>query len=367
MKPELPFSYFRLYVDNKTEFNSTLFDLISGDKETKQTKGLAYILYQYNDFLFNFIQFPPISEKITYELKEHLNISKITHIEVSAERITTDKNRADIVIKIDLDSKPTLAILIEAKSIKANVNQQLLNEQLKKYLSEEQFPEFMAYKKIGVVLTKYRQTIPEVVNISWEDVIQLLFNYCKKQSSNEIISQYLKFITEVDKNMKYYEKEVLSIPAGKSLLFVEKYNIYSCPDTETYNYKKAIFVGFRKSGGGEMEKLYKIEDVFIMNPNNDSEMKIFQNSTYSEEIKNKINRYIESTKVEEFFESIDTNYRFYILSDKAIELPNKPRHERNNAKFTYYSIAEVLSNKTIIPESKKIISKRTIYETKTTY
>lgn len=33
----------RLYQEGRTDYQSTFFDLINGDTETKQTKGLAYL------------------------------------------------------------------------------------------------------------------------------------------------------------------------------------------------------------------------------------------------------------------------------------------------------------------------------------
>jgi hypothetical protein len=49
---------------------------------------------------------------------------------------------------------------------------------------------------------------------------------------------------------------------------------------------------------------------------------------------------------------IDYDERFYILSENEyIELVNRPKPQRNNAKFTYYTLSEVLSKKIISPES----------------
>jgi hypothetical protein len=343
--------HFRLYTDNQTEYSSSIFDLINGDKETKQTKGFAYILSQYTNFLFTFLAYPPIAGIIKKKLGHKLDKKTITAIEVSAERITKDKKRADIVIKLDSNKKPLIAIIIEAKSIKVNVNQQSLSNQIIGYLETKQFPDLIQYPKIGVALTKYNQNIPNIANVSWENVIQLLFKYCKQEESDAIINQYLKFLTEIDKAMRYYEKEVLSIPAGKSLELVEQYNIYVCPDTKNYNYKKPIFVGFRKSGGGVMDRLYKIEDIIILNPTIKSEVDTFNNSIYSEDIKTRILNYIEASN---YISPIDFDERFYVLSEtETIELNHKPRPQRNNAKFTYYTLSEVLSKEIIVPASQQ--------------
>jgi len=345
--------FFRLYTDNQTEYNSSIFDLINGDKETKQTKGLAYVFSQYTDFLFSFLEYPPISEILDKKLGIELNKKTITSIEVSAERISTDKKRADIVVKIDANKQPLVAVIIEAKSIKVNVNQQSLSAQIKGYLGENQFPDLIHYPKIGVALTKYNQNIPEIANVSWENLIQLLLKFCKKKKPDDIINQYLKFLTEIDKTMKFYEKEVLSLPAGQSLDLVEKYNIYACPNSKSYNYKKPIFVGFRKTGGGIMERLYKIEDIIILNPIIESELETFKNSTYSDEIKDRILKYVEAEKCKGQLDSVDEK-RFYVLSNtEIIELTNRPKPKRNNVKFTYYTLSEVLSKEIITPASQQ--------------
>ncbi|MBN1969679.1 hypothetical protein JXM83_00085 [Candidatus Woesearchaeota archaeon] len=342
---------FRLYTDNRKEYNSSIFDLINGDKETKQTKGLAYILSQYTDFLFLLLEYKPIKEILKEKLGFDFDKKSLTAIEVSAERITIDKKRADIVIKLDALKKPLIAIIIEAKSIKVNVNQQSLSKQILEYLGDKTFPDLIHYPKVGIALTKYNQSIPEIANVSWENLIQLLFGFCKTKKSEEIVYQYLKFITEIDKAMKYYEKEVLSIPAAKSLDLVERFNIYVCPDTKDYNYKKPIFVGFRKGGGGVMEKLYKIEDIIILNPTVESEIETLRYSVYSDEVKARILNYIKETN---YKVKIDYDEKFYILSEsETIVLHNKPKPKRNNAKFTYYTLSEVLTKEIIVPESQQ--------------
>jgi len=84
---------FRLYTDNRANYNSSIFDLIDGDKETKQTKGLAYVFSQYNDFLFAFFNYKPVSIAISHLLDAKIDKRNITAIEVSAERLIKDKKR----------------------------------------------------------------------------------------------------------------------------------------------------------------------------------------------------------------------------------------------------------------------------------
>lgn len=344
-------THFRLYTDTKTDFQSSIFDLINGDKETKQTKGLAYVFSQYEHFLFSFLGFKPVKDRIKKCLNSNLKYEDITSIEVSAERLTSDKRRADIVIKIDTQKMPLIALIIEAKSIKTNVNQQSLAAQISNYLDDQQFPELSNYKKIGIVLTKYCQSIPDVVNLSWENISNLLWDFCKKLNQNELITQYLKFLTQIDKSMKYYEKEVLSIPAGKSLTMVQHHNIYVCPDTNNYNYKRPLFVTFRQARGGVMDKLYKIEDIIILNPTTPTEVQALKDSTYPDSVKTRISDYLAATN---YNTPIDYDERFYILSKtESIDLNLKPKPIRNNAKFTYYTLKEILTKNIVTPESQQ--------------
>jgi len=300
--------------------------------------------------LFSFLEFKPVKDSIKKCLNSNIKYDDITSIEVSAERLTLDKRRADIVIKIDTKKKPLIALIIEAKTIKANVNQQSLAAQISGYLDDQKFPELSSYNKIGIVLTKYSQSIPDVVNISWENIVNLLWDFCKKLNQNEIITQYLKFLTQIDKSMKYYEKEVLSIPAGKSLTMVQQHNIYVCPDTKNYNYKRPLFVTFRQANGGVMDKLYKIEDIIILNPTNQNEVQALKDSTYPDSIKTRISNYLTAAN---YNTPIDYDEKFYILSEtESIDLNLNPRPQRNNAKFTYYTLKEILTNQIVTPESQ---------------
>lgn len=343
-------SYFRLYTDNKLEYNSSIFDLIDGDKETKQTKGLAYILANHHDFLFYFLDYKPICDSIRRKLNNCFDKKTITTIEVSAERVSSNKKRADIIVKIDSNDNPFFALIIEAKSIKVNSNAENLRNQLLYYLDENQFPDLIHYQKIGIALTKYKHNLSDIICLTWDDIIQLLFDYCKKRNSSEIVLQYMKFLTQIDKAMKYYEKEVLSIPAGRSFNLVERFKIYACPDTNSYNYKKAIFLGFRNKGGGVMDKLYKLDDIIVFNPTVASEIETFKNSIYPGDVKQRILDYIESS----FKNQLNYNMRFYVLSESDnIELKNKPKPLRNNVKFTYFTLSEVISKQIITPESQK--------------
>ncbi len=110
-------SVFRLYSDSNNGFNSTIFDLINGDGETKQTKGLAFILSFYPDLVKQLIKIPAIGKGIKQIPNINSIPNKFSKIEVNAELISTSGKRADIVIRLDRGDIPFLVMIIEAKSI----------------------------------------------------------------------------------------------------------------------------------------------------------------------------------------------------------------------------------------------------------
>jgi hypothetical protein len=80
-----------------------------------------------------------------------------------------------------------------------------------------------------------------------------------------------------------------------------------------------------------MDKLYKIEDIIILNSTNQNEVQALKDSTYSDNVKTRITNYI---NVAYCNTQIDYDERFYILSEtESIDLSLNPRPQKNNAKF----------------------------------
>jgi hypothetical protein len=129
------------------------------------------------------------------------------------------------------------------------------------------------------------------VSIAWSDVINKLYYLNRKD--DVLLTDYFNFITNIRGGMKFYEREVFSIPtADWSNEAVNKYNVYECPNSGRYLIKhKPLYLAFRKSGGGEMDKLYKIEDIIILTFSED--LKAFmEDESYSELTREKVNNYV---------------------------------------------------------------------------
>ncbi|MED4732194.1 hypothetical protein P9597_29555 [Aneurinibacillus migulanus] len=345
---------FRLYQTENSKYKSSLFDLIDGDRETKQTKGLAYLFSLSPEFLIEFLFRNEMQEIIKKILRknEFFQFLSCDFLKVDAEMISEgeEKIRRDITLNFYHKSKKVLVLIIEAKNIKLDINYNL-EAQLQRYVDPKYFPYDEHVPKIAIALTKYKQSFKTeaFVSFTWVEMIKVLHQTLQlnlDSTKSLVLTDYYKFITGVDKGMHYYEKEILSVPAGKTFEEITKYHIHACPDTPSYNYRDPLFITFRQKGGGVMNKLYKIEDILILAPENLSVLKDISESDLL--YKNRLLAYVEERKKGHGFKKNDT-YRFYILSQNDhITLSHNPRPEKNNAGGWYYTLSEMLSGRQVV-------------------
>lgn len=345
-KNKPPESSFKLYTKADSRINSTYFDLVDGNGETKQTKGLALLFRENIKLLEMFLSLEKIRKKIKKDLYNVIRDSE--YIEIYAEMLSSDQKnpiRRDIAIYFFKENKIRFCIVIEAKSIKRNNSKEIEN-QLLKYLNVKNFPYDSNCPHLGVSISKWEEFFnsKKLVSISWMEIISLIKNLLEyTKNKNSLAFDYLNFLTKVDKNMNYFEEEVLSIPAGKSIKFINKFKVHACPDTKSYSYKHSIFLTFRGKKG-IMDTLYKIEKVFSINPHS---------SSLDSEIRNledydRIKGYINERKKEWKFEK-ESKYRFYILSTvNQISLPHLPSPAKISQNQRYYSLARILSGESKI-------------------
>lgn len=247
-------SCFRVYQNYDSKLKSTFYDLIDGDNETKQTKAMAFLLTTYPILVEEIVSIPKIKYMLKNTLKDdHIKFLDSDYIQIDVEMMSKGRSkiRSDTTLTFFKGRVKQLIIIIEAKSIKL-CNKVDVKKQLEEYLSEENFPNDKNTPKFGISLTKYNQIFDEnscFVSINWLDIINIISELLRNKKiidSNNLLKDYYKFITGVDKNMKYFEKEVLSVSAGNTFEIIKKYNIYACPNTKNYSYKSSLFITFRK-------------------------------------------------------------------------------------------------------------------------
>ena len=257
--------------------NCSFFDLIAGDRETKQSKGLGLLLAKCPSITNTLI-------KLIYNRMHNNSLPKYSSYVVDCELSNTiDKSlRADIVIRFYDNCNPILAVVIETKSINNPILSSNVINQVQNYAKN--LPQLAPFNNntLAVALTSFisMHSVSNnmVVHISWMDIIEML----EKSSSKVrwtfekiLIYDYLNFLIKTNKLMNHYSVEVMSIPAGATINGVTNCGIYECPfvnssgnaqnvgKTNFYNrYSKQIplYMAFRDKGG-EVRTLYKLAGI----------------------------------------------------------------------------------------------------------
>lgn len=336
---------FRLY----SSISSSYFDLISGDKETQQTKGLGLLLSKSQSALKAFLEINSIKSKIG-----EIDLESLSHIIVNCELISNTENkfRADIVLRFYKDEQPFKALLIEAKSINKGTSVYETNKQIENYIENEVFEELKVFGNncLGITLTKLPSytTHASLISITWEDIIRAFHKV--KPNQNTLLDDYFSFLTNINGTMKFYEKEVFSIPTAKwSEQAINELMVYECPNNGKHIIKhKPLYITFRKSGGGEMDKLFKVEDIIILNFHDDYDT-FLKDVNYSENYRNRVSGYVDYLIENKIWTELPRDEKqVFILSDNVIELKNKPKPKNGNNSFrAYYELADLLNKKLV--------------------
>lgn len=300
------------------KINCTIFDLIGGDLEPKQTMALGYLFSKSRSALNAFLKL--IGVKVTFDK---------CIVDCEPRRNEEDNNdRIDILLRLYQDEHPVKAIIIEAKSVKAKTSEVAANNQVQKYVS---FPQLKDFSNIETVtLTQDVKTLVEgSTSITW---LELVNELSRVQGEEPIIKDFINYILNIKgNNMKHYEEEIVSIPAGNSYEAVVSSGIYECP--VDYNTpKKALFMTFREKDGGAMRTLYKLLDVLELDLDDEASIEKVDKQL---NLKDRLDRY----------KSIGTPSKgvkkVYVLDvDNAITLPIPVTPMENNTSKIYYKLGD---------------------------
>lgn len=302
------------------KINCTIFDLMGGDLEPKQTMALGYLFSKSRSALNAFLKL--IGVKVTFDK---------CIVDCEPRRNEEDNNdRIDILLRLYQDEHPVKAIIIEAKSVKAKTSEVAANNQVQKYVS---FPQLKDFSNIETVtLTQDVKTLVEgSTSITW---LELVNELSRVQGEEPIIKDFINYILNIKgNNMKHYEEEIVSIPAGNSYEAVVSSGIYECP--VDYNTpKKALFMTFREKDGGAMRTLYKLLDVLELDLDDEASIEKVDKQL---NLKDRLDRY----------KSIGTPSKgvkkVYVLDvDNAITLPIPVTPMENNTSKIYYKLGDFI-------------------------
>lgn len=294
--------------------------MIGGDLEPKQTMALGYLFSKSRSALNAFLKL--IGVKVTFDK---------CIVDCEPRRNEEDNNdRIDILLRLYQDEHPVKAIIIEAKSVKAKTSEVAANNQVQKYVS---FPQLKDFSNIETVtLTQDVKTLVEgSTSITW---LELVNELSRVQGEEPIIKDFINYILNIKgNNMKHYEEEIVSIPAGNSYEAVVSSGIYECP--VDYNTpKKALFMTFREKDGGAMRTLYKLLDVLELDLDDEASIEKVDKQL---NLKDRLDRY----------KSIGTPSKgvkkVYVLDvDNAITLPIPVTPMENNTSKIYYKLGDFI-------------------------
>jgi hypothetical protein len=327
---------FRTY----SSLDASIFDLMSGTNEVKQTTGLAFLLSKDKDVLQAFFNLGEVRRIVN-----KVRIKDYDKVVVHSELTSVNRKRADITIQLYKNNKPAIALIIEAKSVKVNSSSKSVVQQLSGYLKADEFSDLRNFELYGCALTKNDLIIQDerITAIAWSRIFEM------SNSRKGLAVDYLKFVSKIKGAMKFYEKEVYSVPVGNTSELQYQYpNIYECPNEGKYVLqKKPLFMAFRKRLG-IMETLFGVDEILIMNPKTDYSS-FMKNDSYTDETKKRVTDYCNSWWGEGNYD--DQEKQFFILSQtNQINLKHKPRPKRNNAFRAYYQLSELLNEDNIIVE-----------------
>ena len=308
---------------------STIFDLIGGDLEPKQTMALGYLFSKSRSALNAFLKL--IGVKVTFDK---------CIVDCEAQRNEDDNNdRIDILLRLYQDEHPVKAIIIEAKSVKAKTSEVAANNQVQKYVS---FPQLKGFSdKDTVTLTQDVKTLVEgSTSITWLELVNELSNV---QGKEPIIKDFINYILNIKGNMKHYEEEIVSIPAGNSYEAVVSSGIYECPvEYKRRNPQNPLFITFREKGGGAMKTLYKLLDVLELDLDDEASIEKVDEASI-EKVGKRLNLKDRLDRYKSFGTLTKGVKRVYVLDiDDAITLPIPVTPMENNTPIINYKISDFI-------------------------
>ena len=318
-----------------TIVGSSLFDLI-GKKEPDQTKSLGYVLARSEAVLESFLD---VMRKKTHENNpafKHFRISEFmkddyyVDCELLLDTEESTKDRADIVIHFPHNN---FVIVIEAKSLNATTTAKAAARQGAGYAAR------LAENCLVVSLTNQKEfSTPDYTCIQWSDVVDLFDTIIRKNKNRDVSLEqdFLNYILKINGIMKYYDCEVLSIPAGKTIEAVRQVGIYECPSEEgkwkTRGEHKPLYMAFREKEG-YVEKLYKVDDLWSISIAGPSFEATKEQICKADDVKKieALKRIEEYKKIIEYDEKSDEKKWVFILDiENSIELPHLVKYRNHN-------------------------------------
>lgn len=315
---------FRLY----DKANCSIFDLI-GILEPDQTKSLGLLFANSEGSLNVFLKLIGLSVK------------QYDKYVIDCEPRNINKKRFDILVRFYHNNSPLEALLIEAKNVNALHATNKAVIQLKNYANFNHLKGFKRQTRVTLTRDTSLAIQNGIKSITWSQFISGLYNYSIKKK-DDMAYNYVKYIMSIQGTMNYFEDEILSIPAGRSLSAILKSGVYECPiaGRRYAHQRKTLYIAF-KGKGGVMDTLYKLKEIVEgVDLNDASQISVLENMKGFNGITQRILDYKNGCG----YSSSDHNPKRLFVFDleKTITLPQAVRPLENNANWPYYSLQDFL-------------------------
>ena len=339
---------YRCYIDESVMskcdvVGNSLFDLI-GKKEPDQTKSLGYVLARSEFAMQNFLEL--VYSKIPQKeqgraVKDLMKEDYFVDCELMLQNDNGSLDRADMVIRFP-DSQ--YAIIVEAKSIRINASS------TSAYFQGQSYAKRLHINQKAVVSLTNNQELGNC--IQWSEIVNMFDDIISKYKGRDIALErdFLNYLLQIKGLMNYYDIEVLSIPAARTMGGVIKTGIYECP-SEKKPFKsrgehKPLFIAFR-GRGGRVKKLYKVEQLLKMPIAGDQYDSL--KNTIDAAIINRIEDY---KRIISYNGQNDSKWVFVLDNNHSIDLPHEVVYSRNN---TFVETRRPLSDYFAAPNENGVV------------
>lgn len=271
--------------------NCSCFDLI-GSSEPEQTMSLGYLLAKSDIALETFLGMLLPKGQV----KNLMSCKCVVDCEMINPLPNRKSQRADIVLRFYRNYCPEHAIIIEAKSACARINNQCAASQANLYLT---MPHLQAFpqKSIVTLTTIVTGSGENVTSIKWSDLIPEFMQVANgKGWEVELIRNYVEYILKIQNIMNFYDKEVLVIPAAKSAPMASNplCGIYECPvggkhyDARAKSHPLFIALAGR---GGRINVLYKVSEIIRLDIQDQQAINALRKNPKYTSVANRIDNY----------------------------------------------------------------------------
>ena len=339
--------------------NSSIFDLIDYT-EPSQTKALGYLLAKSPLAMKSFLELLYSQKRVSYLIL----LKWVVDCEYRRADKDVSSQRVDILIRFFDNYVPVLAILVEAKSIGVGTSALVAAQQANQYLQTfDSLQPFIGNIDL-VTLTKFKSlvsssssvgsTVKNYFMLLWQDVQNIFLGVTLNKKHNsierELIKDYLFYLSNIKNAMRFYDKEVLVLPANKTHQTIQNYLFYECAANTKHGDARAnshpLFVAFRV--GGTVSELFRIREIIKVNMT-DAAAIAYLTQTYRY-LDGGLQQYVDNMIAS--FNSLHPDQQlaavkpwddrwFFVLEQKIITLP-KPVVVKYCRNHTFYTLDQLI-------------------------